>query len=141
MHLGRVALEVFGGLVEVFEYSLGIELDVAVYEDVPEASQTLHVGAQGRAHDALGGERFQDLLVALGGPPKGSCQDVVAHVEYDLAAELQASFDEPLKIGIGADRISATLSVAPQSTNHLVQPSEPSIDAPRTEGHRGSPYK
>ena len=41
MHLGRVALEVFGGLVEVFEYSLGVELDVAVYEDVPEASQTL----------------------------------------------------------------------------------------------------
>jgi hypothetical protein len=66
---------------------------------------------------------------------------VIAHVQDDLAAELQSALDEPLEVLVGANPLGALGTIASESSVHRMEPAQPRLDGRAPECHSGSPYR
>jgi len=83
---------------------IGIELKVAVDENVSEASEPLQACAQLFVDDGVRGQLGDDIFVVAGALAEVRAQNVIAGVEQDLGGELKSALGRPRVAKVGAQK-------------------------------------
>src|SRR5207247_9060839 len=102
--------------------------EVSVHEDVAEAAEPLELLPKRDADHAVGPELGDDVFVVLGADAEVRAQDVVADVEDDLGAELEAALHGPHLAEALAQRAGVEPTALREARDDLFEPQEALAD-------------
>jgi hypothetical protein len=103
-------------------HAVGIDAKVAVHEDVAEAAEPLQLLPKRGADHVVGSELGDDVLVVLGADAEVRAEDVVADVEDDLSAELEATLHGPRFAEALAQRADVEPTELLEARDDLLEP-------------------
>src|SRR2546428_9070401 len=109
-------------------HAVGVDAKIAVHEDVAEATEPLELLSKRGADHVVGAELGDDVFVVLGADAEVRAQDVVADVEDDLGAELEAALHGPHFAEALAQRAGVEPTQLLEARDDLLEPQEALAD-------------
>src|SRR5881628_203360 len=115
-----------------------VDAKIAVHEDVAEAAEPLQLLPKRDADHVVGPELGDNVFVVLGADAEVRAQDVVADVEDDLGAELEAALHGPHVAEALAQRAGVEPTELLQARDDLLEPQEALADRFGPKNHVGA---
>src|SRR5258706_14848187 len=100
--------------------AIGIELEVAVDENVAKAPEPLQARAQVFVDDGVRGQLGDDIFVVAGALAEVRAQNVIAGVEQDLGGELKSALGRPRLAKVGTQKRTITAAELLESRDRLL---------------------
>src|SRR5439155_1668965 len=119
-------------------HTVWVDAKIAVHEDIAEAAEPLELLPKRDADHVVGAELGDDVFVVLGADAEVRAKDVVADVEDDLGAELEAALHGPHLAEALAQRASVEPTELLEARDDLLEPQKALADRFGPKNHVGA---